>query len=281
MGALTDGEYEKEKARVLGGHAATGHDGTPNESVSREDISTDGVALPAGLRGAWAQSSFAQNKPLVIAGVITATLLIGIVLRSPLLAGLILAAGSAGVYWLYTGLRIEQRGAQGDGLALWRTLFYLGCGLIVISFFVGGRSHRADPPQMEAADEQVQSANAPSAEDQTKALIAPKAVLTCRGGGSVSMPVSACFAASHDQGDGQLKVSSGGKTVQFADADIMLQLGGETATIPLTEPFEIFAQTNGDDGFVLHLEIVAGGRTVFQDEASSFGVIRVDSNNLR
>ena len=50
-------------------------------------------------------------------------------------------------------------------------------------------------------------------------------------------------------------------------------MGQPEVKIRLSSPYEITAQSSGDDARVLRLVIRSGDRVIFQDEASGFGVI--------
>jgi len=177
--------------------------------------------------------------------------------------------------------RAPQNYERSDTSGFLRAFYFLGAGLVVLGFIAYRLPGNKDVAPIESTAAQDQEPQGISASPQpAAALSAPTAIFTCRAGGMTHMPVFACFTGSHDNVDGSLKISTGGRTMQFSGVDLVSQLGVQTKQIPLTSPFEIFAQTNGDDTFVLHLEIRDGDKTLFQDEATGFGVIRVDSDSL-
>ena len=123
------------------------------------------------------------------------------------------------------------------------------------------------------------------------------ASLSCRVNGQ-PMEVALCFASDNDQRGGSLKISSNGAVKQYTEAELLqpesnpddffikirIQMiadaTGPAWQIPLTSPFQITAQGRGDPEYVLRLTIRNGDKTIFQDEASDYGAIRVDSESL-
>lgn len=116
----------------------------------------------------------------------------------------------------------------------------------------------------------------------TRNYEAISAVLTCRVNGS-PIGVPACLAANAGPVGGTLKISSGRSTKRYTDYDVyqlFRQSNDLAVRIPLTVPFDIMAQANGESFHVLRVEIKQGGQTIFRDEASEFDVIAVHSDEL-
>ncbi len=143
IGALTDAEYEQEKAKASNGFSGRSSEPAIEPPGSVESSAHNGGEL-TGVRAHWANSSIGRNKPLALAAVVVSTLIVGVLTHSLLVAGVWLAVCSAGAYWLYTGLRIEQKPEHEEGTAAWRVFFYVGCGAILLGFvgprITGGRS---------------------------------------------------------------------------------------------------------------------------------------------
>lgn len=134
MGAITDAEYEQEKAKTLN---STGEETdrlvAHAESVS-EGSTGEATSSLSGIRRAWVNSSLGQNKSLAAAVVVGTTLLVGIMLRSVMVGGAWLAFCSAGAYWLHTGHRLNHKFEPDHDASIWRALFYVGCGAIILAF---------------------------------------------------------------------------------------------------------------------------------------------------
>jgi len=107
------------------------------------------------------------------------------------------------------------------------------------------------------------------------------AIFSCDSGGA-ELPASACIVGHQSKAGvgGSLKISDGGEVQNFSESEILDRLAAPRSDITLHQPFTILAQAGGDDNMVLRLQILESGQVVFQDEASRYGVIRIDSDNL-
>ena len=123
------------------------------------------------------------------------------------------------------------------------------------------------------------------------------ASLSCRINGQQT-EVSMCFTGSGGAGGGSLKVSSNGAVKQYSSMeleqpatspdDVLAKIRINTLSgrqgpvwqIPLTSPFQITAQSNEEQDYVLRLVIQVGGQTAFQDETSGFGVLSASSDSV-
>ncbi len=167
-GALTDAEYEHEKVRTLQGSIVDPPQ-VPVESAAWVATEADDTPVSSGIRASWAASPLGRNKPLAMAIAIVSALLLGLLLRSLFVAGLWLAVCSASAYWLYTGLRIEQKPQHEEGTAPWRVCFYVACGLVLLGVVLpritGGSSGLNTAP----AATEVASTDDPEAEQVSEA----------------------------------------------------------------------------------------------------------------
>lgn len=117
-------------------------------------------------------------------------------------------------------------------------------------------------------------------EMQTEAPKRVTAVFSCTVNGT-PIGVSACLMKlSSDSVGGSLKVASGNRVKQYTDYDLAGE-NGPTLELPLTAPFHVTAQANSESGYVLHMTVTDGSKSVFQDEATEFGVIDLDDSSLK
>jgi hypothetical protein len=104
------------------------------------------------------------------------------------------------------------------------------------------------------------------------------AVLSCRIG-QAQIGLSACLIGSGRSASGRLKIRSGAAVRQFTDVDILTlehRASGPTVSIPLTRPFEISAQANGEPQSVLRVEVREGSNVIDSDEAGAYALIRLN-----
>lgn len=105
------------------------------------------------------------------------------------------------------------------------------------------------------------------------------AVLSCTVNGT-PLGVAACFTGDSTSPDGSLKITNGGEVKQYSLADIYSEMNQPYVRLELSEPFSIQAQSNGDSGYVLRVELRNGNEVVLQDEVASFGVISMSNDDL-
>lgn len=107
------------------------------------------------------------------------------------------------------------------------------------------------------------------------------AVFSCHSG-DAEFPTSACLVGYRSTGDvgGSLRIENDGDVRVYSESDILDDLAASRADITLHEPFSIRVQAGGDPNLVLHLEVLESGDTVYQDEASQFGIMSIDSAQL-
>lgn len=107
------------------------------------------------------------------------------------------------------------------------------------------------------------------------------AIFSCHSGGA-EFPASACIIGHQSTGGvgGALRIENGDDVHAYSESEILDDLAASRADITLHEPFALFVQAGGDSDLVLRLEILEGGQVVYQDEASKFGVIFIDSGHL-
>lgn len=134
MGAITDAEYEQEKAKTLNSTAEKTNRLVAHAGSESEGSTGEAPTFVSSIRHSWVNSSLGENKSLAAAVVVGTTLLVGVVLRSVMVGGVWLAVCSAGAYWLYTGLRLNQKSELDHDASVWRALFYVGCGAIILAF---------------------------------------------------------------------------------------------------------------------------------------------------
>lgn len=113
---------------------------------------------------------------------------------------------------------------------------------------------------------------------------APKtysAHVSCRVGQSY-VGISACLVGGVGAPDGRLKVRSGGAIRQFSAPQILAlerQASGPIVRIDLQAPFEVTAQSAGEDRYVLRVDILEGDDVISSDETAGFGVVALAQIN--
>lgn len=101
----------------------------------------------------------------------------------------------------------------------------------------------------------------------------PVATFTCSLNGT-PISVAVCF----DDG-GNLKIRNAGEAKQYTLQSIYSDMSQPRVDIRLAEPFEIMAQASGNQS-VLRLVVKNRGQTIFQDEASLYGMILFNETDL-
>lgn len=102
------------------------------------------------------------------------------------------------------------------------------------------------------------------------------AVFTCRYFGQ-NAPVSSClYGSGGGELHGELKLNIDGSVRQYGAVE-MAQMFDYKLSFDLGASFEISAQAGSDEDAILRLEVSDGENVVFEDEASSFGVVSLAS----
>lgn len=113
---------------------------------------------------------------------------------------------------------------------------------------------------------------------------APKAYsarISCRVGQS-NVGISACLVGGVGAPDGQLKVRSGGSVRQFTAPEILAlerQAPGPIVRIDLQAPFEVTAQSAGEDRYVLRVDLLEGDDVISSDETSGYRSIVISDSD--
>lgn len=110
------------------------------------------------------------------------------------------------------------------------------------------------------------------------------AKLSCRVNGS-PIAVATCFTGQIEAANGSLKITNGGRVHQYTMPEIYAEMNRPGVSIDLEPPFEIDAQSSGEDSLVLGVQISLDNNRVFEDEAAAFSSIYVSDeiieyNNL-
>lgn len=148
---------------------------------------------------------------------------------------------------------------------------------------------RAEKAAKEAAKEAERVAQEAAREREREARIAAReaesrrerqqleqsivARITCQSNG-YPFNIAACFSGN---GGGSLRIRTGNVTKSYDNMEIMqMQTGNGIIEMPLTNPFEIFAQAPSSDYYKLRVQIMNGlGQTLHDEEAMNYRVIRV------